>query len=241
MRGKSAKADPSSKGPNRLSQSVQSSRIAVPARGAAILHLAILVVGHPVQNRPVAMGQAVIGPLVLGQAIAVHLGQKAEVIRQREIPDRQSDRQLKALPPGVERQCAPVRSGGNIMRHVQLDMKTLAEGLGRGLGRLGFARSADCTSGLGLGGHSQWYDGVRQRTGRGRHQMIASNRDLDLADGLTAEFQRRPQVPVTARLPSLNQDLERHELVAGSVQGDPSLGGIPKMVGAPSNRQVVVE
>jgi len=52
------------------------------------------------------MGQSVIGPLVLGQAVAVHLGQEAEVIREREIPDRQSDRQAKALPPGVERQGA---------------------------------------------------------------------------------------------------------------------------------------
>src|SRR5271157_5670936 len=58
------------------------------------------------------MGQSVIGPLVLGQAVAVHLGQKAEVIREREIPDRQSDRQAKALPPGVERQGAAVRPTG---------------------------------------------------------------------------------------------------------------------------------
>ena len=58
--------------------------------------------------------------------------------------------------------------------------------------------------------------------------MVTPASHLDRGAGLAAEDQLRPQVHVTAELPPLDQDLERHELVAGRVQADPSLGRILK-------------
>ena len=67
----------------------------------------VLGVGHAVQDRPVPMGQAVVVPLVLGQAVAVHLGQEAEVVGQGEVPDRQAHRQPQALGPTLQGQACP--------------------------------------------------------------------------------------------------------------------------------------
>ncbi len=62
--------------------------------------------------------------------------------------------------------------------------------------------------------------------------MITATCHLNRAAGLTAEGELWPQVHVAPELPALDQDLKRHELVAGRVQADPSLGRIPEVVAA---------
>ena len=73
----------------------------IPARSAAVLDLAALTVRNAVQDRPMPVGQAVIVAFVFRQAVTVHLGQEAEVIGQREIPD------LQARPANAVIRCSP--------------------------------------------------------------------------------------------------------------------------------------
>ena len=82
------------------------------------------------------VGQPVIIALVLGQAVAVHLGQEAEMIGQREVPDlerhRQPQRSCACAPlPQGQGQRAGVIPGRQVVRDIDLDVQALVLGVGR--------------------------------------------------------------------------------------------------------------
>ena len=73
------------------------------------------------------VGQPVVVAFVLRQAVAVHLGQEAEMIGQSEVPDpRATGRRSDSRPPDAQGQESPMHAGGQGVRDINLDVQALA-------------------------------------------------------------------------------------------------------------------
>ena len=147
---------PSRRAAGRTGGPSASSRAVLPSQPGAqpSCDPAVLVVGQPVEDRPVPVGQPVIVALVLRQAVAVHLGQEAEVVGQCEVPDRQADRQAKAIGARGSSVSVPwhVPAGASCGRRA----RRAGSGLGPGRGCSGTAPSGTIGSGKGPRVGTRW-------------------------------------------------------------------------------------
>ena len=70
--------------------------------------------------------QAIVGALVGRQTVAVHLRQKAQIVRQGEVPHAQRHVERQCPLAGFEREPALVHAGLVVVRHVNLGVEAAA-------------------------------------------------------------------------------------------------------------------
>ena len=99
---------------------------AIPAWRAARGDPAVLIVRHAIQDSAVPMSQTIIITLIRGQPVAIHLGEEAQVIWKREIPDFEGHVQFQLFNRRLERQNSGVRPGRRFVRQVHLTDQTTA-------------------------------------------------------------------------------------------------------------------
>ena len=153
--------------------------LAVPAGGAAVVDVAAVVIRHPVEDGAVPVGQAIVVALVGRQAVAVHLRQEAQIIRQGEVPDVAATRPASASarrPSASACPCGrrPRRRAGRRSRRGGCRTSAAGDRLrpsGRPSGTIGSGSGPFFVSGMVL---------------------IAAERRLDLAAVVALEGQRRP-------------------------------------------------
>ena len=184
---------------------------AVPHGGAALVDLPPLRIREPVQHRAVLVGQPVVVAFVLGQPIAIHLGQETEDIGEREVPDPNGDVELEGLASGPQLQSALVESGGCVVWDVHL-----AEDTGPGKARHLLLRARHVHR-AGKLDH-----GISERAQLRRYVPVLGE---PCPDSLALLVERK-RGPYAADRP-VQEDLERDELVAGRGQTDLLLLGTP--------------
>src|SRR5262249_10940828 len=104
---------------------------AVPGGGAAVVDGAVLRVRHAIEDRPVPVRQAIVVALVGRQVVAVHLGEEAQVGREREVPGLEHALDAAGRRAVAEREPAPVEASAGAVGDEDLAMEARPCAAGR--------------------------------------------------------------------------------------------------------------